>query len=334
MGKHDGLLVSDFDPTGRYARTNRHNIRGFSSEVFADTAVRFLRGQKGDQPFFMYVAFTAPHDPRTPPKKFRDLYPPAKLALPKNYLPQHMFDNGEMTVRDEKLAPWPRTPETIRTNLADYYGMITHLDEQIGRILAALAETGRADNTLVIFAGDNGLALGSHGLLGKQNLYEHSVRVPLVIRGPGIQRGLRSEALCYLLDLFPTVCELAGVAIPATVEGQSLAPVLQGKAAKGRQSIYCAYGNVQRSVRDERWKLICYTHINKAQLFDLQTDPIEMNDLIAVPAQAARVQTLVAQLTNWQAQLGDRQPLTTNPPAPALFLPRPELPQPARRIKP
>src|SRR6185295_12363812 len=124
--------------------------------------------------------------------------------LPPDFLPQHPFDNGEMTVRDEKLAPWPRTPENIRSQLADYYALITFMDLQIGRILAALDKSGAAQDTIVVFSSDQGLALGSHGLMGKQNLYESGMKVPLIFAGPGIPKG-QADALVYLHDIYPTV---------------------------------------------------------------------------------------------------------------------------------
>jgi arylsulfatase A-like enzyme len=116
----------------------------------------------------MYLAFHAPHDPRQAPEAYRALYPPESIKLPPSYLPQHPFDNGEMTIRDERLPPWPRTPAIARQELADYYAIITHLDTQIGRVLAALEQSGQADNTIIVFAGDSGLGVGNHGLMGKQ----------------------------------------------------------------------------------------------------------------------------------------------------------------------
>src|SRR5690606_1131724 len=117
-----------------------------------------------------------------------------------------------------------------REEIATCYAILSHLDEQIGRILAALKETGQFENTLILFTSDHGLALGSHGLLGKQNMYEHTVNVPLILHGPGVPRGKRFAAQCYLRDLFPTACDLAGVAVPDTVQGKSLVPVLRGEA--------------------------------------------------------------------------------------------------------
>lgn len=310
MSDHDKVPVQEFDPSGRYDKSRTHPGEKFSSELFTDAAVEFLRGYQGDQPFLMYVAYTAPHDPRTPPQEYRRMYPPEKIKLPPNFMAQHPFDNGELKIRDENLAPFPRTPEVIREHIAEYYGLITHLDAQIGRVLDALADTGRLDNTIIVFAGDNGLAVGRHGLMGKQNMYEHSIRVPLILAGPGIPKGKRTAAMCYLLDIFPTLCDLTGVTIPTTVEGQSLLPVLHGKPG-GRDSIFAAYRNLMRAVRTERWKLNVYfvKGARTIQLFDLDRDPWEMNNLAEEPAQRERVKEMQALLARWMAEVDD--PLQT-----------------------
>ena len=214
-------------------------------------------------------------------------------------MPAHPFANGEMYVRDENLAPFPRTPEIVQDNIAAYYAMITHLDAQVGRVLDALEKTGRAEDTLVIFAGDNGLAVGQHGLLGKQNLYEHSVRVPLIIRGPGIQEDVRADALCYLLDLYPTLCDILGLAAPETVEGKSLLPVLKNRRAEVRDSLFMAYRSFQRAVRiSDNWKLIKYNvrSVETTQLFNLNDDPWEINNLAENPAYKKRLEDLTTLL--------------------------------------
>ncbi|MEK7408731.1 MAG: sulfatase-like hydrolase/transferase [Acidobacteriota bacterium] len=305
--------VADYDPSGEYPKQKRRTGAKFSSELFTDSAVRFLREYKGDKPFLLYVAYTAPHDPRTPPKEYLDMYPPEKIALPKSFLPEHPFDNGEMKIRDEQLAPWPRTPEVIREHTAGYYGMITSLDAQIGRILKTLEETGRAGDTIVVFTGDNGLAVGRHGLMGKQNLYEHSVRVPLLMRGPGVPRGRTSGSFCYLLDLYPTLCALAGLTPPGSVEGKSLAPVLKDPRKQIRDTMFFAYRSVQRAVRTERWKLILYNVGGRrtTQLFDIRKDPWELNNLAAGAAQAGRVAELTALLKKWMKETGDPLDLGT-----------------------
>ena len=307
MSNHLDVPVQDFDPTGRYPAGRAYSGEKFSSELFTDSAVQFLREYRDDAPFLAYVSYTAPHDPRMPPAKYADMYNPQDIALPANFVPEHPFDNGEMTIRDEQLAPWPRTPGIVQQHIADYYGMISHLDEHIGRVLETLEETGHAQNTVVVFAGDNGLAVGQHGLMGKQNMYEHSVRVPLIISGPGVPKDERRDALCYLLDIFPTLCDLAGLPTPDTVEGRSLLPIITGEKRSVRDALFFAYGDVQRAVRDERYKLIEYL-VNDArttQLFDVTDDPWETSDLACDPAYSHHKTRLREQLAALQAEMGD-----------------------------
>ena len=151
------------------------------------------------------------------------MYSAETLTLSKNFMPQHPFNNGDLRTRDELLAPHPRSEAEMKRHVADYYATISCLDHHVGRVLAALRESGRFDNTLVIFTSDQGLAVGGrHGLMGKQNLYEH-VKPPLIVAGPDIPRG-SSDALVYLFDLLPTLCDYSGLPIPEQVEGTSLCP--------------------------------------------------------------------------------------------------------------
>ncbi|MEE2856852.1 MAG: sulfatase-like hydrolase/transferase [Planctomycetota bacterium] len=288
MGSHTKLMVHDHQPDGKYPDSKRHPLPAFSSTAFADAAIRFIEEQAiieeqvsdgRNNPFFACVFFTAPHDPRTPPTKFLSMYPKEKMSLPANFLPEHPFDNGELKIRDEKLAPFPRTPEVVKEQLAAYYAMISHMDAQVGRIIDALQKTGLAENTMVVFTSDHGLAVGSHGLMGKQNLYEHSTRVPLLIVGPGIEAGSVCEQPVYLHDLVPTISDWARIDAPEFSEGKSLVGLLNGTSEQGRSSIYTAYKKVQRAIRVGRWKLIHYPAIGRTQLFDLQNDPQETTDL-------------------------------------------------------
>ncbi len=300
MADHWNVPVFHYDPSGRYEHTLPEVREPFrsnqvtwrradhihsgthSSELICDAAIRFVEKTKEAQPFFAYVALLAPHDPRTMPQRFFDMYDPAEIELPPNFMGGHPFDTGALHIRDEMLAQFPRDPDETRRHIAEYYAMITHIDHELGRVLTCLEEQGKLENTLVVFAGDNGLALGQHGLFGKQNCYDHSVRVPLIFAGPGVPAGKRSDALVYLLDVFPTLCELTGTEIPASVEGRSLVPVMQGEAGAGRQSLYFAYGDSMRAVRRDQYKLIETVvggrHI-QTQLFDLSQDPWELRNL-------------------------------------------------------
>jgi arylsulfatase A-like enzyme len=317
MGQPYTLPVQDFGIDDELVYRRPSTIH--SVELFTDCAVEFIESQPRGKPFLAYVPLNLPHDPRTAPPEYHARYNAAKPPLPPNFLPQHPFNNGQMTGRDEELAPWPRTPEVVRQHLADYYSAIEFVDAQVGRLLEALRKTDRYEQTIIVFASDHGLAIGSHGLFGKQNLYEHSMRAPLILSGPGIPRGKSSDALCYLLDIFPTLGELAGVSPPEGNEGQSLVSLLRGETAAHRDVIFTAYIGVQRAITDGRWKLIVYPRINKTQLFDLQADPHEMNDLAGEAAHRKTLKRLVALLKESQEHYGDQQPLTTGKPLPLEF---------------
>jgi arylsulfatase A-like enzyme len=324
MSDHTKVPVRDLGADGKL--TKERTGEKFSSELFADAAIEFLQNHDARKPFFAYVAFTAPHDPRQPPPSYREMYYRDLPPLPANFLPQLPFDNGMMNGgRDENLGAWPRTEKMIRDQLAEYYGLITHMDEQIGRILAALEKTGQANNTIIIFAADNGLALGSHGLLGKQSVFDHSMRTPLIIAGPGLPRGKSTRAFTYLHDLFPTLCDALGVQLPADLaadlEGESLRPLWEGRKTSLRDSVFLPYIQIQRAVRDQRWKLIAYPKIGHLQLFDLQSDPHETRNLIARPESAPRVARLMKLMKQWQARAGDTLELPAeNRPPPRIDL--------------
>jgi len=285
-------------------------------KIVVDDAIGFLKSRSRNKPFFMYLGVSEPHDLRIPAQEYLDMYRRQDIPLPKNYLPFHPFDNGELTIRDECLEAWPRTQEAIRGHLHEYYGMITGLDHHFGRLFQTLKDLGQFENTVIIFSSDNGLAIGSHGLMGKQSVYEHSGKVPLVFAGPSIPRG-RSEALVYLMDIFPTVCELIGAPVPDGLDGRSLACVIGGRKSGVRETLFSSYRQCQRAVRDERWKLIRYPLINKTQLFDLRSDPHETKDLSGDPSQAERIENMMALIRRWQRKLGDEQPLTSEEPMPA-----------------
>jgi arylsulfatase A-like enzyme len=298
--------------------------RAHGSQRLADSTIAFLKSRATAQetkPFYIYIAPPIPHDPRFAEPQFHQLYDPKQIPLSPSFLPLHPFDNGEMTVRDEALAPWPRTPDDTKQQNAAYYACITGLDHHIGRIFAELKASGQWENTIIVFTADNGLSMGDHGLFGKQNLYEFGgMHVPFVIAGPGIPKG-KSEALVYLMDLFPTFCDFTGATIPEGVDARSLVPVIQGRAPKVRDVLYTAYRNGQRSIRDDRWKLIRYPLVDRTQLFDLRVDPRELTNVADLPANAANVAELTARLTKEMAAYADTQPLTVAQPKPAAWTP-------------
>lgn len=306
--------------TSKYLEDRAARTLGEPGKRLVDEAIEFLGDSGRKRPFFMYLAFSTPHDPRVASKRWLDQYRRDRIPLPANYLPQHPFDNGEMTIRDERLAPWPRTTEEIRKHLHDYHAVITGLDHHIGRFLRRLEEVGEYDDTIIIFSSDHGLAIGSHGLMGKQSLYEHSMKAPLIFSGPGIPLG-ETRALVYLLDIFPTVCDLVGCAVPAGLDGRSLKPIIGGKETSVRHSLFTSYRDVMRTVRDDRWKLIRYPHINRTQLFDLLADPHELKNLVDDPLHAPRVDRMMALVRVWQRRLGDDAALTSASPRDPGFTP-------------
>lgn len=266
-----------------YHKNRDHLTQGkHASELFADATIDFLKKHNYNKPFFAYLSFTAPHDPRSMPKEYEQMYDTTAIAMPPNFLPLHPWDFGDFYVRDEKLAPHPRTESDVKTHTRDYYAMITHMDAQIGRILEQLKASGAYENTIIIFTSDNGAAIGQHGLFGKQNLYEHSIGVPLVISGPGIPKNEKREAFTYLYDIFPTLCELTGLESPNTIQGKSFATSLKNVNYKTRKSMTFGYKENIRAYRNEQFKLIEY-FVNgerNSQLFNLEKDPFEIINLL------------------------------------------------------
>ena len=228
------------------------------------------------------------------------------MELPPNVRMTPERDPGTLHIRDERLLGMPRNDGDLKRSQAEYYGMISHMDEQIGRIYAALEACGELENTIVIHTADHGLAVGQHGLLGKQNLYDHSVRVPLLLAGPGIKPDAVKEHLCYQHELHATIMEMIG---GDQSEGyfQSLQPMLGAEDVGSRSYVGCAYEDLQRMVRDEQFKLIEYSvdGQRRTELFDLEADPWEVNNLSDHPAYSYRIYTMRQSLKEWKTLTGD-----------------------------
>lgn len=283
------------------------------SEDFAQAAIDFLSKYyltepDPNRPFFLHVNFTAPHDPRFTPKGYEKAYAPTLLNLPKNFVPDHPFDHGNQGGRDEVLLPRPLQANEVNIELATYYALIQHLDAQFGRIVSVLENRQALDDTIIIYTSDHGLALGSHGLTGKQNMYEHTINVPLVMAGPGIPADKRNPAQCYLRDLFPTLCDLTDTPTPNGLDGQSLQPVLTGGESELRPFVVGYFTNTQRMIRTDQWKYVRYPQVDREQLFDVVLDPNELHDLSADAEQQERVANLRRRLDVWLKAHGD--PLT------------------------
>ncbi|GAA5496214.1 ulvan-active sulfatase [Rubritalea halochordaticola] len=274
------------------------------SEIVADDAVGKLK-EKGDKPFMMMVAFNAPHDPRQAPQKYQDMYPYSKIKVPADFVSENPYNLGVKKIRDELLAPYPRTPYSVQVNRSEYYALITHMDDQIGRILESLEQSGKADNTIIIFSADHGLACGHHGLLGKQNQYDHSVRVPWIITGAGIPKGKKIDSPIYLQDAAATCLDLGGVDKPEHVDFESVMPLVKGDSSKARKLVYNGYVNLQRMVRTDDYKLIVYPRAKQELLFDLKNDPMEMKNLAGDKKYAEVLKDMHAKLAEQMKAMGD-----------------------------
>jgi len=239
-----------------------------------------LLEQKRDQPFFLAVGFRRPHAAWVAPKKYFDLYPLESLRLPdpgtREGVPPLAFTNKE---------PNYGTPQEMLKMLQGYYATTTFMDAQVGRLLAALSRLGFADNTIIVFLGDNGWHLGEHGIWHKGTIFEESARVPLIIHAPGVKGNGRATArVVELVDLFPTLAELCHVPAPTGLAGASLRPLLEDPAAPRNRPAYTqvlrAGDKMGRSVRTDRWR---YTEWDEGragtELYDHAHDAGEMRNL-------------------------------------------------------
>ena len=289
--------------TVRHDATKRGGRAETGSAWHGDRVMDYLdrREQAKDaQPFLIYFGFSHPHDERDGTPEYlakygavnhvdRDNPPPAnpkQPRLPENYLPAHPFPHGHPGLRDEVAVSgvWQRRDEhTIRNELGREFACSENIDAQIGRVLSKLDAMGELDNTYIVYTSDHGIAIGRHGLQGKQNLYQHTWRVPFIVKGPRIQPGSRVEGNIYLLDVLATLCDLAGIAAPPTNEGLSFKPVLFGQQPAVRDVLYGVYNGGtkpgMRSVKKGDWKLIKYDVMNgdvrQTQLFNLRDNPAE-----------------------------------------------------------
>ena len=290
------------------------------SEVVANNTFEFLdMAKKDEKPFFMYIAFNATHDPRQSPKEYIDMYPLDSISVPKNYIPEYPYKDAigcSAKLRDEKLAPFPRTEFAIKVHRQEYFAILTHMDHQIGKIFEALEKSGKADNTYIIFTADHGLAVGHHGLVGKQNMYDHSMRVPFMISGPGIKKGQKIDQPIYLQDAMATSLALAGVKKPDHVEFQDLMPIIKGEKTTNVKRIYGKYIDHQRMIQQDEWKLIMYPQAErKVRLYNVKKDPDEMDDLSTNPEYKSKIAALKAEFKVLQKEMDD--PLDVDNPVPA-----------------
>jgi len=296
--------LTDFSESIKWKKEQKEQ---HTSEAFADAAIEYLdtKDKRNQSPFLMYVAFTAPHDPRQSPQSYVDKYPAESMKLPPNFVPMPEIDAGDYNIRDEALMTFPRTESQTKEFIGEYYAMIEHLDHQVGRILDKLESSKYAKNTYIIFTSDHGLAVGKHGLAGKQSVYDHSIRAPFIMTGKGIPANTQSKGMFYLNSIFATTAELAGIEVPRSVQAPSILPLISGEKKVMNEYIYGSYRHFQRMARSDRYKLVYYPMLKRNVLFDLENDPWEMHDISQKPGSDKIIRHLTTKLEELKIQVGD-----------------------------
>jgi iduronate 2-sulfatase len=276
----------------------------YGDGAIADEAIKRLNDAKTrpETPFFLAVGFVKPHLPFCAPKKYWDMHDRskfelAKLANPPAGAPAYAPTNwGELRNYKNMPEKGPVDPETARTLVHGYYAATSYMDAQLGRVLDALKQTGLAENTIVVLWGDHGWHLGDHGMWCKHSNYEQAARIPILIHAPGMKKASRSGAFIESVDLYPTVAELAGLAVPQGLDGKSQAAVVKGESAGTRDHITHVFprgaGLMGRSIRTQRYRLVEWKKIGadantaEYELYDYQEDPLESRNLATEQPQA------------------------------------------------
>jgi arylsulfatase len=292
-------------------------------DVFVANHARWwLASYPGDEPFFLQIGFPGPHPPYDPVARHLDAYRdrpvPLPLRSPEDLAGQpgvlrELREHHQANDHDSVVHLADPTDEQSALQRRHYYANITMIDEQLGRIIQSLEERGVLDNTVIVFTSDHGDCLGDHGHSQKWNMYEGSVHVPAIVWGPGrVQAGQRIDALTSMMDLGPTVLELAGIRPPEWMEAESLLPALRGEPWNGREYAYSEHARdmiltgteLMTMVRDARWKLVEFVDSEQGQLFDLHADPDELTNLwdTTAPEPAAAKRNLFGVLARWRAR--------------------------------
>ena len=293
-------------------------VRKYEPEASADFAVEFLKGRKGEQPFFLMMQMGPPHDPYGAPDDYMKRYDPAKLTLPASWQP-----NSENNPGGNAIPPKYRRPDTpgatyVRTGgreeIAAYYAAITAIDDQVGRLLQTLKETGQDENTIILFTSDHGDMLGSHGMRRKRKPYEESAGVPGILRWPArIPAGREVDTLFSHIDMPATLLALAGLPVPAHFQGTDLSRVALGQTTAGPEAVLLqifvpfrpdGITTPWRGIITDRYTYARYENAPWV-LFDNRADPAQMKNLAAEPAQAGLRGELDAKLGALMAQHRD-----------------------------
>ncbi len=293
------------DPLGHDVGVYSRPDEDFETEWLTERCLEYVRERKDNpRPWFLFASYTKPHSPSVELKRYFDMYDPATVPVPK--LPA---DAKQIRWEDHGKGKWSRLhldDERIeRVMSAIYFGAITHLDDQLGRIFGELDKLEMADHTLIVFTSDHGNMLGDRGRWFKGVMYEGASHIPLLMRAPKSspeKRGHVEDRLVENVDLTPTVLDYAGIPIPCGMQGRSLMQLEQGKACAWRDRVYSQLGTGM--VRTADWKLIDNSHTLRGplELYDMRHDPLEERNLINDPAREPLVEELKQSLTRWREE--------------------------------
>jgi len=284
----------------------------------ADLALMWLDRYHGSEPFFLQVGFPGPHPPYDPTQEYLDLYANADLPPPvlvdsdldsqptalKKLRQQHLSVDHDAIVHLARA-----TPEQLRRQRQHYFANVTMIDRRVGDIVAAVEHRGVLADTIFVFTSDHGDCLNDHGHSQKWTMYEPSVRVPGIVWGPGsIDAGRVVDDLVSLIDVGPTVLDLAGIAVPGWMEGRTLAPYLRGESTTSPPFVFSEHAGdrilsgttFMTMIRSARWKLVHFADSTEGQLFDLEDDPTELKNLWDRTETHAIKTELIARILDWR----------------------------------
>lgn len=311
-----------FQGQGRYFPKN--DGKTHLTAIMGEQMLEFLRGCQSGQPFCLSVSFKAPHVQDEDPLQFLPdpqdlgLYADVHIPQPKTADPRYIQQLPLAVQRSEGRRRWAvrfATPALYQESVKNYYRLISGVDREVGRLQEELTRLGMADNTVILYSSDNGFYLGEHGLAGKWLMHEESIRTPLLIYDPRLPKdagGRRVEQMTLNIDLAPTILDLAGVTVPASMQGRSLLPLVRGENVRWREEFFYEHdllGNrwipPTEGVRTRRWKYTLYTKEVPAfeELYDLEKDPLEEHNLAQAPQAAAQLERLRERRLLWLDRL-------------------------------
>ncbi|HEY4357258.1 MAG TPA: sulfatase [Acidobacteriaceae bacterium] len=318
-----------FDDWHAWANTNKHydgitfdsqsgeprTMPGYQPTRMTDQALDFIEKQRGaDKPWFLTLSWNPPHPPYNPPPADRAPYDPNSLA---------MRPNVRLSIAADKITrPYPelQSMQTLHEAAQGYYGAITAIDAEFDRLLKALEKGGMSDNTIVIYTSDHGEMMGSHGHMAKQMPHEESCHVPFFVRLPGAQkRSAASDALFASIDIYPTLCGLAGIPAPAHCSGRDFSGIIRGKNSPHASEMVFLMNEQGPDTRQEvnvpsyrgvrtRTHTYAIQHDGRWCLYDNVKDPYQMHNLVSDPSQQSLIQELETALVAWSKSTGDPFP--------------------------